>query len=178
MTFESVLHRLKFVYFLKVKKEIKEYIIENPQILKTPDSLKGDVLKKAKFEYVQDIIKKLKKHRNNTCPFKDKRKQTFKGMTPLESGDKYQGTWVENDQGELIIHGRGLYIYSNGSQYIGWFNEGEIVGMARIVYHNGDIYEGLTKDSKYTGNSKYIFGESHPISGFYEGEFKNNQITG
>nr|CAH04417.1 hypothetical protein [Euplotes vannus] len=99
-------------------------------------------------------------------------------MTPLESGDKYQGTWVENDQGELIIHGRGLYIYPNGSQYIGWFNEGEIVGMARIVYHNGDIYEGLTKDSKYTGSSKYIFGESHPISGFYEGEFKNNQITG
>lgn len=137
-----------------------------------------DVIPTSKEDYVRDIIKTLNKFKDKGAPFKDKRKLVFKGMTTLESGDKYQGTWVEADNGELVIHGRGVFIYANGSQYIGWFYEGQITGMGRIVYHNGDIFEGLTKNNKYTGSSKYIFGESHPISGFYEGEFKNNEITG
>mmetsp|Transcript_7634 Transcript_7634/g.6760 ORF Transcript_7634/g.6760 Transcript_7634/m.6760 type:complete len:138 (+) Transcript_7634:365-778(+) len=102
----------------------------------------------------------------------------FKGITDLEHGDKYQGTWVVKENGEQAIHGRGVYIYANGSQYIGWFHEGDIIGQGRLVFYNGDIYEGYTENRKYSGKGKYVFGETHPIKGHYEGLFKDGKITG
>ena len=99
-------------------------------------------------------------------------------MMKLESGDSYQGTWSQDDDGNEVIHGKGVYVFANGSQFVGYFYEGSIVGKGRIIFHNGDIYEGDFIDQQYGGKGKYIFGASHFVDGFYEGEFQNNKITG
>ena len=147
-------------------------------ILKQPVNANLDVISLDREQYVREIVQNLGRFKDNGCPFKDKRKQIFKGITDLEHGDKYQGSWIVLESGEQVIHGRGVYIYANGSQYIGWFKEGNIIGQGRLVYYNGDIYEGYTENMKYSGHGKYVFGESHPIKGQYEGEFEDGKITG
>ena len=151
---------------------------KNPPTIKTPENARHDVIPKNKEVNVRQIIQKLEKFKDNGCPFKDKRKQIYKGMTDLEHGDKYQGCWVVDNEGKDVIHGRGVYIYANGSQYIGWFQDGEIMGMGRFVFYNGDIYQGHIENQQFWGYGKYIFGEQHSIRGYFEGEFEDNKITG
>ena len=126
---------------------------------------------------MKDIVRSLPRFKPTGCPFKDKRKLTFR-CKDLEHGDKYQGNWLIKENGEQVIHGRGVYIYANKSQYIGWFYEGSIIGVGRLIFYNGDIYEGNIENMKYSGQGKYIFGESHPIKGEYKGEFIDGKITG
>ena len=135
-----------------------------------------DALPENKEEFVTSLNKSMKPYRS-AQPFQDTRKQTFKGLITLENGDKYQGTWVTMDDETEVPHGRGLYVYSNGSQYAGYLQEGKIVG-GRIIYHNGDVYEGEFEDQKYNGKGKYILAESHMVTGYYEGTFECNKITG
>jgi len=54
----------------------------------------------------------------------------------------------------------------------------KIVGDSRIIYHNGDIYAGQFVNEEYHGEGKYVFGDSHPVNGFYKGKFENGRITG
>lgn len=68
-------------------------------------------------------------------PFEEKRKLNFKGMVKLQSDDKdedsfdqYQGTWLKLENGQEVIHGRGVYIYENTSQFVGYFYENKIWG--------------------------------------------------
>lgn len=137
-----------------------------------------DELPNSKQDYVSEILKALPKFKDGGCPFQDKRKQVFKGMKSLDNGDKYQGTWVTGDGGTEIIHGRGIYVYANGSQCVGWFYEGKIVGTGRLIFYNGDMYEGPFDKQMYNGHGKYTFNDTHTITGHYEGEFKDNKMTG
>ena len=97
-------------------------------------------------------------------------------MTKLPNGDKYQGNWIEGEDGQDIIHGKGVYIYENGSQFSGYFQNQKIVGDGRIIFYNGDIYEGDIVDEEYNGDGKYIFGDNHKVVGFYLGKFSHNKV--
>jgi hypothetical protein len=175
--FKTFLLCLKFAYFLKVKVELRRYALNKENLL-TLDNAKKDRLANNKMEFVSNLLKSLPKYKDGGCPFTDKRKQNFKGMVNLPNGEKYQGTWVTNDDGTEVIHGKGVYVYENGSQFVGWFFQGQIVGKGRLILHNGDVYEGSFEDQKYSGEGKYIFGDTHAVIGHYEGEFKNNKMTG
>lgn len=144
----------------------------------TPENAKHDELEKSKQDFVSNKLKNMPRFNDGGCPFKDKRKQAFKGMVQLENGAQYQGCWITDNDGEEVIHGKGVYVYPNGSQYVGYFYEGEIVGRGRLVFYNGDYYEGGFENQQYSGEGKYFFGESHPVEGFYQGTFKDNKITG
>ena len=168
---------LKFVYKLRTRVELRTQVIKNELIL-TPQNAMHDILAQNREAYVTEVLKGLPRYKPSSQDFKDDRKQTFKGMTNLEHGDKYQGCWATKDDGTEIIHGRGIYVYANGSQYVGFLHEGLIVGKGRMIYHNGDIYEGEFEDQKYSGHGKYIYAQTHQISGFYEGKFEDNKITG
>jgi hypothetical protein len=152
--------------------------VQNGTGMMSLENAKHDELLHSRIEYVSEIMRVQPKFKHSDCPYHDKRKTTFKGMTALDGGDKFQGTWVVKEDGEEAIHGKGIYIYANGSQFVGWFHEGEIIGSGRAIYYNGDIYQGNFTNQKYNGHGKYTFGESHAIVGYYEGEFKDDKITG
>ena len=116
-------------------------------------------------------------YRDKGVPFKDKAKLTFKGMTQLPNGDKYQGNWVEGKEGVDVIQGKGVYVYANGSEFFGYFYNQKIVGDGRIIYHNGDIYEGDFVDEEYHGQGKYIFGDTHKVSGYFVAKFEHNKVN-
>jgi hypothetical protein len=167
---------LKFAYFCKVKVELRKYVINTQNVL-TPENAKTDELLHSKEDFVSQLMKTLPKYKDSGCPFEDKRKTSFKGMTPLDNGDRYQGTWVVNNDGQEVIHGKGVYVYANGSQYVGWFYEGEIIGTGRFIFHNGDVYQGELNDQQYNGKGKYIFGDTHSVVGNFEGVFKDSKVT-
>lgn len=156
---------------------MRRYAVKSNLILNYSNAL-NDKLQTSKEEFVTELLKAQPMFDYGDFPFKDKRKTEFRGMVTLQNGDKYQGTWIKNSAGVNVIHGRGVYVFSNGSQFVGYFNEGEIIGKGRMIFHNGDIYQGEFSSQEYDGQGRYQFGASHPISGYYIGEFNHNQITG
>lgn len=51
------------------------------------------------YREVSDLAKELPRYKQGGCPFEDKRKQIFKGLVKIGEGEKYQGTWVVNNDG-------------------------------------------------------------------------------
>lgn len=168
---------LKFIYRVREKARMRRYACSQNALLTHHHAL-TDVLGASKQEYVSELLKALPMYDCGEFPFRDRRKTEFRGMVILPNSDKYQGTWIKNAAGIDVIHGRGVYVFANGSQFVGYFNEGEIIGKGRMIFHNGDIYQGEFSSQEYDGQGRYQFGASHPISGYYIGEFNHNQATG
>jgi hypothetical protein len=70
------------------------------------------------------------------------------------NGDIYQGEY-KNDN----FHGTGKYFWTNGSVYVGNFNEGcrDGHGQWRSSVNDGDMYEGEYKNDRKSGKGKYIW---------------------
>lgn len=51
------------------------------------------------------------------------------------------------------MHGDGVYIFSNGERYEGWFKMGVRDGYGKYTFFNGNYYEGDWKD----GKNRFIF---------------------
>lgn len=49
------------------------------------------------------------------------------------------------------MHGDGVYIFSNGERYEGWFKMGIRDGYGKYTFYNGNYYEGDWKDGKFLG---------------------------
>eukprot|EP01114_Cavostelium_apophysatum_P009541 TRINITY_DN2269_c0_g1_i1.p1 TRINITY_DN2269_c0_g1~~TRINITY_DN2269_c0_g1_i1.p1 ORF type:complete len:1220 (+),score=341.95 TRINITY_DN2269_c0_g1_i1:204-3863(+) len=89
------------------------------------------------------------------------------------NGDIYIGGF--NKEG--VYHGRGKYIYSNGSSYSGLFANGQYNGWGIFIGANGDRYEGHFKDDKYHGKGKCLYSNSDSYTGeFFEGERHGNGV--
>ena len=88
------------------------------------------------------------------------------------NGDIYVGEFidtVENGKGKLTIqsgiyegqienglpHGKGHFIWNNGSSYYGDFLEGQMTGKGTITYENGEKYIGEFKNGYKHGNGVY-----------------------
>ena len=65
-------------------------------------------------------------------------------------------------------------VYSDGSVYVGEFENGIKNGYGVYYFSNGDVYEGNFKDDKRNGYGVYYFSNGDE----YEGNFENGQITG
>uniref|UniRef100_A0A7S3J606 MORN repeat protein n=1 Tax=Euplotes harpa TaxID=151035 RepID=A0A7S3J606_9SPIT len=179
---------LKFLYKLKTRVAMRRYV--RSRAILTYENAKFDDLPESKEDFVSELLRTQPRFKDEGSPFKDKRKLDFRGMINLGNGERYQGNWITHDADSEklnpeLIHGRGVYVFSNGSQYVGYFHEGEIFGRGRMIFHNGDIFEGEFENAKesgstvkYSGFGKYKFGDKHPVKGYYEGEFHDNLITG
>lgn len=71
-------------------------------------------------------------------------------------------------------NGYGTYEFSNGTRYIGDFQEGRAHGKGIIYFNNGNKYIGYWKNDFREGQGRYVFIEGHE----YRGGFKQNQFYG
>ncbi|MBF0294673.1 MAG: hypothetical protein HQL96_05750 [Magnetococcales bacterium] len=71
------------------------------------------------------------------------------------------------------VNGKGTYIYSDGSKYVGEYKNGKINGQGKFTYPDGSQYIGEYKNNKMNGQGTFIY----PNGDKYVGEFNNNQMN-
>lgn len=62
--------------------------------------------------------------------------------------------------------GKGIFLWSDGSKYIGYWDNDKSNGRGRLLYSDGDVYEGDWVDNKAEGKGKY----THFHGATYEGD--------
>ena len=142
------------------------------------------------------------------------------GFLTLPNGDTYEGAWksgrfhgigifnynaMGSAKGNKYIgnhenglrHGKGKYIFSNGTMYEGDYKNGMVTGFGVYLYANGQIYEGEFLNEQYHGKGKltfkngdifkgdYVDGRphgkgtySHVDGSKYVGDYKNGAVNG
>lgn len=89
----------------------------------------------------------------------------------LETGDIYTGQY--NTLGQK--HGRGVYTWSSGDQYIGYWKNNKRTGYGRLIKENGDTYEGNFVDDKFSGSGVYTFADKSKYYGFWNNGMMSGQ---
>lgn len=85
--------------------------------------------------------------------------------------ESYEGDW-END----LMHGYGIYIYSNGDMYEGEFSNNKQEGYGKYTFSDGSRYEGGWKNHRMHGTGKYWDINNVPWSGeFREGRYLSKE---
>ena len=65
-------------------------------------------------------------------------------------GETYIGDWLDG-----TMHGRGIYIFSNGNKYDGeWVNDSR-TGYGVYRYNNGELYEGYFIKGERNGEEHF-----------------------
>lgn len=68
-------------------------------------------------------------------------------------------------------HGRGLYVFKNGSRYLGEWRCGQKVGLGKFYYPDGSWYKGQWKRDVRHGNGVYTYQNGDTYDGaWYKGE--------
>lgn len=83
--------------------------------------------------------------------------------------DLYEGMW-ENDK----QHGKGLYLWKEGSKYLGDFAKGQMHGFGKKYYCIGDLYEGEFSHGKRSGKGIMKFKNGD----VYDGEWNDEDMHG
>lgn len=95
-----------------------------------------------------------------------------------EAGNILEGTlsFSDNQKADIKANGDGTYTvnYSNGSVYVGKFDNYHRNGTGTLTFKNGDVYEGSFHYDRMWGNGTYKYQNGD----IYEGEFKNNKKHG
>ena len=73
-----------------------------------------------------------------------------------------------------LMHGKGIFAYTNGESYEGDFVDGEKCGFGKFIATNFGKYEGEFKANFKNGKGK----EEFPNGDVYDGEFKDNRREG
>ncbi len=79
----------------------------------------------------------------STAEMKRSKQRHGHGTFYFNSGDVYDGNWVEDK-----IEGQGIYKWPNGSKYEGNFSAGVMNGQGKFSWPDGRTYEGLFKNGK------------------------------
>ena len=95
-----------------------------------------------------------------------------KGVIQFNDGSFYSGTWNSN----FKKHGVGSLLMTNGSKYVGEFNNDNIEGKGYYVDSTGRLYIGEFKNGKANGIGKITCEKDPGYS--YEGGFKDNLFHG
>ena len=67
-------------------------------------------------------------------------------------GDVYVGE-LKN----LLLHGKGMYTFNNGSKFCGHFWKGKMHGIGESIYRLGGIYRGELNMGQRQGHGSYIY---------------------
>ncbi|CAG9318572.1 unnamed protein product [Blepharisma stoltei] len=103
-------------------------------------------------------------------PFPENEPRMKHNPVELENGAIYIGEWNKNNQ----RHGFGLQLFTDGSQYEGYWIKDKANIKGRLVHDDGDVYDGEWKDDKACGYGIYVY-----IDGArYEGDWKNDKQNG
>ena len=94
-----------------------------------------------------------------------------RSMVRLESGHKYDGTWI---RGKNIMYGKGTLIYPDGSIYDGWFKNNYPHGFGRLIWSTRDVYEGEWAEGEMHGMGVIRYHNGNR----YEGQFINHTRYG
>ena len=94
------------------------------------------------------------------------------GEVKFSNGDKYIGDW-NNDKN--LYHGKGTYIFKDGSKQVGTFKNGLLEGDGKSFGSNGKIiYDGKYKNGTPNGWGVLYLDEG----GTYKSKFKNGRPEG
>lgn len=119
-----------------------------------------------KFEYIDKKNKKI-----NCSYYGEFKKGTLKrhgrGLFLWSDGEFYLGYWA-NDKRE----GKGTNTYSNGNIYNGEYKNGKKDGQGEFKWNNGDMYKGSWKNDMKDGKGVYTFSNGD----IYDGYFKMDKI--
>ena len=90
----------------------------------------------------------------------------------IETSEVYtNGNRYEGEKRDTLRHGRGKYIYNDGSYYFGDWVKGKMEGQGQLIDAEGNlIFEGLWKDDHYEGKGRLMGMGEDWIK--YEGEFR------
>ena len=97
---------------------------------------------------------------------------------------QYEHSYYEGDLVDGIQHGKGVYVWDDGTRYEGDFFEGNITGHGISYYTNGDEYDGEWVKGKKCGHGVYKSYGKNEIKGgtfvsyIYEGEWKDGKKHG
>jgi hypothetical protein len=91
---------------------------------------------------------------------------------PVASEEGWVYVGQVNNNGEK--NGRGIYIWPDGSKYVGYWSNDKANGYGRLIRADGDAYEGYWVNDKAQGKGKYIYFNG----GYYEGYWENNLQSG
>ena len=94
--------------------------------------------------------------------------QNGKGTFVFEDGNKFEGTFLNNQPQNGTLH------LTNGEKYIGGLVDGQPNGIGLYTWPSGQKYEGHFSYGKRTGPGKYNF----PNGDTYEGNFLNGSVQG
>ena len=89
-------------------------------------------------------------------------KKEGKGIYFYTNGCKYEG-YFKNDK----KNGTGIFYYNNGDKYEGNFEEGNYEGKGIFYFNNGDRYEGNFEKNKYSGKGKYYYHNGDIFDGYW-----------
>ena len=107
-------------------------------------------------------------------------KREFKGVYYFNSGDRYDGDWVNDKRqgkGNLVFFDGGEFegvfkddeiydgklidknqnIFKNDLKKGGYFLRGKLTGMGTAAFVNGDAYEGEFRDGVFSGKGKLTY---------------------
>lgn len=103
----------------------------------------------------------------------DKNNLFYKGVIHFDDNSFYQGTWNLN----LKKHGKGIFVKSDGSKYVGEFDNDIINGKGYFIDVKGNLYIGEFLNEQASGKGEiFKFEEAQGYS--YKGEFFNNKMNG
>ncbi|DBA02374.1 TPA: hypothetical protein N0F65_007193 [Lagenidium giganteum] len=85
------------------------------------------------------------------------------------SGNTYVGGWRANKR-----HGKGTYMFHDGSRFTGYFENDHAVGRGVMQYANGNVYKGAFLNAEKHGHGVYNWQNGS----VYVGEFTNGVIHG
>ena len=93
---------------------------------------------------MREIIKIIKRTDNIAVTFYNKTQSNDKGIPAI-----YLGEW--KNKNPFIKHGRGMFIYEDGSRYIGQIKDNTLDGFGKMYLNTGDIIEIPFLDDEMNG---------------------------
>ena len=164
-SYETKVQTVKYTGDLNKPKPIISDIIFKPPFIKL--SFSSDFLKGMK-----DRVDKSFTDGEYFRQMKDGQRNGKGRFIWVTKGDMYEGDWKDD-----MMHGKGLYIFSNGKVYYGDWFEGEMHGKGVMKYSDG-YYEGDWVHDKREGKGKFFYTADIEKGDIYEGEWRDDEKNG
>ena len=113
---------------------------------------------------------KVKSRNSSAKKLDDSQLFSEQNIIKFENGCTYEGEW--NSQNKR--HGFGVYTWTDGSKYSGYWENNTAHGFGRLEHANGEVYEGNWENDKVSGYGEYLSIEGK----IYKGEWINDTQEG